>query len=359
MDASKKNQNQEAGEGSVQSQVIGDGTIYTDQSVTNVTNIGMTPDQIATFTATVSTQVMKQALTFCTEVAAETAKVRMSLFEEKWISRLSTIESIEEKLKDPKFQFMIRDANITAAKSDREEDLSVLSELLACHVEKGSDKKVDAGISRAINIVNEIDNDALCALTLLVAILRTVPVSGDVEEGLSVVDELYSKLIYLDLPEGYSWIDHVNVLGCGSVTSQKYKPFTTLFCSNNPGYACVGIQRDSEDHKQAVELLANNGYNDSVLVPNVLLEGYLRLPVNKLSELKEELKPIVSLYSKDSELQRQVETALMDKLDSYKSIRKVKEWFDRLPFYIRINSIGLALAQTNAKRCYANFPDLI
>lgn len=359
MDASKTNQNQKAGEGAVQSQVIGNGTIYTDQSVTNVTNIGMTPDQIATFTATVSTQVMKQALSFCTEIAAETAKARMSSFEEKWMPRLSKMESIEEKLQDPKFQFMIRDANITAAKSDREDDLNVLSELLACHIEKGSDRKVDAGISRAISIVNEIDNDALCALTLVAAILKVMPNSGNIGKGLAVIDELYSKLIYIELPEGDAWIDHVNVLGCASISSLKFLPFQKLFCRSISGYACVGIQKDSESHTKAIEILTKNGYSESVLVPNELLDGYLRLPVSDLYTLKEVLKPIESLYSKDSELQNRIEKALMDKVGSYGSILKAKEWFDRLPVSIGINSIGLALAQTNAKRCYANFPDLI
>ena len=37
----------------------------------------------------------------------------------------------------------------------------------------------------------------------------------------------------------------------------------------------------------------------------------------------------------------------------------VKDWINNIPLYFRVNSVGKALAQTNAKRCYPDFPDLI
>ena len=49
----------------------------------------------------------------------------------------------------------------------------------------------------------------------------------------------------------------------------------------------------------------------------------------------------------------------MSMWDSYEILRVIHEWFDNIPIFFRINSVGKALAQTNAKRCYPSFPDLI
>jgi hypothetical protein len=49
----------------------------------------------------------------------------------------------------------------------------------------------------------------------------------------------------------------------------------------------------------------------------------------------------------------------MNKWDKYETLRIVKEWFNNIPVFFRINSVGKALAQTNAKRSYSGFPDLI
>lgn len=49
----------------------------------------------------------------------------------------------------------------------------------------------------------------------------------------------------------------------------------------------------------------------------------------------------------------------MNKWDTFDALKIVKEWFNNIPVFFRINSVGKALAQTNAKRCYSGFPDLI
>ena len=170
MDISRKNQEQVAGDNSTQNQVVGDNThqVIIDTQNNTVTHNSYTitsipASEIVTLTTTVSTQVTQQALALCTQVAEKTVLARMNAFEQVWPPRISSMENVVSHLTDPKFQFMIRDANITAAKSTRAEDLNMLSELLACHIEKGSDIKIDAGINRAINIVNEVDIDSLCA----------------------------------------------------------------------------------------------------------------------------------------------------------------------------------------------------
>lgn len=130
MDISRKSQEQVAGDNSIQNQVVG------TQNNNYVTINGISVTDVATFTTTVSTQVTQQALSLCTQVAYDIACKKMNEFESVWLPRVEKMENAIDNFAEPKFQFMLRDANITAAKSTRLEDLNILSELLACHIEK-------------------------------------------------------------------------------------------------------------------------------------------------------------------------------------------------------------------------------
>ena len=245
MDLSKKHQEQVAGDNSTQNQVVG------TQNNTYVTINGVSIPDVATFTTTVSTQVTQQALSLCTQVAYDVACKKMSEFEAVWLPRVQHMEKAIDNFAEPKFQFMLRDANITAAKSTRAEDLNMLSELLACHIEKGSDIKIDAGISRAINIVNEVDIDSLCALTIVLAIINTIPASGNISEGLKVLNDLYAKLLICNLPERDAWIDNLNVVGAINIQSGSFNKLDKIITSKLDGYVCAGIKSDTDEHKQA------------------------------------------------------------------------------------------------------------
>lgn len=353
MDLSKKHQEQVAGDNSTQNQVVG------TQNNTYVTVNGVSIPDIATFTTTVSTQVTQQALSLCTQVAYDVACKKMSEFESVWLPRVQHMEKAIDNFADPKFQFMLRDANITAAKSTRTEDLNMLSELLACHIEKGNDIKIDAGINRAIGIVNEVDLDSLCALTIVLAILSVVPTDGNVDVGLSVLNDLYSKLLCCNLPEGDAWIDNLNVVGAINIQSGNFNKLDKIISTRLDGYMCVGIKTETAEYEQAIKILNENKISEGALIHNVFLSDYVRLNISDISSLKPELKPIVDLYSKDNALFKQVQTEFMNKWDSYDILRIVRGWFDKIPMFFRINSVGKALAQTNAKRCYPSFPDLI
>lgn len=353
MDISRKNQEQIAGDNSTQNQVVG------TQNNTYVTVTGTSIPDVTEFTATVSKQVTQQALSLCTQVAYDVALKRMQEFESVWIPRVEHMEKAIDNFADPKFQFMLRDANITAAKSSRKEDLSMLSELLACHIEKGNDIKIDAGINKAINIVNEVDIDSLCALTVVLCVLNIVPDQGNIDDGVKVLNEFYAKLLSQPLPEGDAWIDNLNVVGAINILTGNFPKFDELLSTRLEGYLCVGIKSGTREHERALEILEQNHFSKEFLRPHELLPEYLRLSVVNCSNSQEKLKPIFALYSKDKSLMQTVRSNFMSKWNSYQVLRTVKEWFDEIPFFIKVNSVGKALAQTNAKRCYPEFPDLI
>ncbi|MBO7552988.1 MAG: hypothetical protein J6T82_03025 [Bacteroidaceae bacterium] len=361
MNISKTHQEQRAGDNSSQYQQIGDNsnqTIIGNQTNNVSITTSALPD-VVSFTTMVSTQVTAQALKLCTQVSHEICKDRMEKFESQWVPVITKMENAVNNLIDPKFQFMIRDANISAAKSSRQEDLEMLTQLLVCHIEKGSDMIKDAGINKAIQIVNEIDYDSLCGLTCVATILKTIPTAPCVSEGLKVMDGLFSKLLYTELPKGDNWIDHLDVLKAVGIKSGNFYKLNIILSSNYDGYACAGIKEGSEEHKKALEILEMNHYELNCLLPNECLPGYLRIGCSNKGELKPELKPIIDLYSKDDNLLKLAQSSFMEKWDSYEKLKKIREWFEEIPLFFRITSVGYALAQTNAKRCYPNFPDLI
>ncbi len=357
MDLSRKNQEQVAGDNSTQNQVVGQ-QVNTTYNTSVTLNGPAIPDVVA-FTTTVSTQVTQQALSLCTQVASDIALNRMNDFANTWIPRIENMEKAVDHLKEPKFQFMLRDANITAAKSTRKEDLETLAELLACQIEKGHDIKKSAGINRAIQIVDQVDIDTLCAFAVIVTILHIEPISGDIREGLEVLNDLYSKLIINGLPSTADWVDNAIVVGAISMLSGKFHHIEKLMESRLNGYICAGIKIDSEVYQKAKDILTQNGYSVNCLIENELLPGYCRLKTAETSNLKVELKPIIDLYSKDSNLINQAKQAFMRQWDSYETLKKIRVWFEDLNIFFRINTTGKALAQTYAKRCYQDFPDLI
>lgn len=361
MDISKTNQKQEAGDNSKQNQLIGDNsnqTIIENQYNYNMATGPMVYD-IVSLTTTVSTEVTHKALDLCTQVSNKICHQKMEAFEKKWTPVIMKIDNVADHLIDPKFQFMLRDANISAAKSSREEDLDMLAHLLKCHIEKGKDMKVDAGINKAIQIVDQVDYDSLCALTCMATIWNISSGRGIIKEGLQFLDNLFSKLLYTDLPTGDAWIDHLNVLGAVVIQTGHFNKFEERFASLIDGYVCVGVKKNSEEHKKVIEIMKSKDIDLSDLVENELLSDYLRLAIVQQASFYNELKPIFDLYSKDKELLNISKSKFFEMWNSFPNLKKIKEWYDKIPFFFRITSVGYALAQTNAKRCYPEFPDLI
>ena len=354
MDISKKEQTQTAGDFALQNQFE------------NLNNCNVTindKDLIRAIATEVCSKEMLNVYRTCTQDAIELANKRDNMFAQIFIPRIERIESSIESLKDPSFQFMIQDARETAVKTDREEDWQLLSELLSYHVLKGDDKKIDAGISHAIKIVDEIDNDALCALTTACAFEWYSAITGSIRKGLSVLNDLYEKLLYLELPKGVGWLDHLDMLGAVRISSFNLIKSKEYICSYYEGYACVGLLKGSEEIIKAYKILDDNHISHDVLENNDCIDGYLRLSYSKLSNVRSECKDIVlqilNLYSKDKSLIEKAKNGFIELWDSYDNLRIIREWWDQIPKGFEVSYIGRVLAQTNAKRVYPLSPDII
>ena len=114
-----------------------------------------------------------------------------------------------------------------------------------------------------------------------------------------------------------------------------------------------------------------------LLVPNELLEGYVRLPVSNQNAIKnmniislgitrkindqeiEVLNNIWKLYSSDVNLKNSVAEKFNDLWKSYSTLKQLQLWWDNIPIAFDITKVGKVLAHTNAKRCDPELPDLL
>ncbi|MBR5471589.1 MAG: hypothetical protein IKU81_05705 [Oscillibacter sp.] len=344
------------------------------QAGTIIINQGVTEERVRA----IFSEMIPTALQAYTSDAYVTANQRIERLEDNVWPKLDKVDGLLQAFADPAFQILLRKAQQAAAATEREDDYALLSELLVCHVQKGSDRKNRAGINQAIEIVDQIDNDALCALTVAHAVTNFLPISGDCMEGLQVLDSLFSQLMYQELPVGTAWLDHLDVLGAMRVSMLgSMKSFSEYYAPQLNGYACVGIKMGSDDYTKAVEILGNVQINGNFLVPNECLEGYVRLKIRNEASIddlaanvgpfripladnqKDAIKQVWKLYSKDSNLQQQSIANFMNLWDGYESLREVRLWWERIPNAFQITRVGQILAHTNAKRCSPNIPDLI
>lgn len=320
--------------------------------------------------------------------AYECANKRVAQFEESLMPKIMQIDGALEKFADPSFQFLITEAHKTAAATERVADYDLLSELLVHRIQKGEkNRKVRAGIARAVEIVDQIDDDALCALTVSHTVAKLLPVSGYIKNGLDVLEKIFEKLIYGELPKGQEWLEHLEILDAVRLT-----PFGTLktveqfYSEQLEGYTCVGIAKESNNYSEALSLLEDNQLSSNMfLVEHELLDGYVRLPIcNKeaINSLQLISKPIVNgqqfgeihidlseeqksmlgkiydLYDKNDELKKEVSKRFMDEWNKRNALLMLKDWWDNIPVSFSITAVGTVLAHANAQRCDQSIPPL-
>lgn len=211
-----------------------------------------------------------------TQDAYQCANERVAKFEEALMPKMLKVEGALQKFSDPSFQFLITEAHKTAASTEREADYDLLSELLLHRVKKDKDRKVRVGIKKAIEIVDQVDDDALCALTVAYTIERLFPATGSIIRGLNILENVFSKLCYTNLCQGKEWLDHLEILDAVRLDHiSSLKDLDLFYAEQLDGYVCVGIKKESEDYQKALSLLSSGNLPRELLCDHELLEGYV------------------------------------------------------------------------------------
>lgn len=317
-----------------------------------------------------------------TEEARRISNERVKELENRLIPQIQAISGGLKAFADPSFQLLLIKAQKTAAATERHEDYDLLSELLIHRINKGNDRHIRAGIHRAVEIVEDISDEALLGLTIVHSVQTFFPRTPNINSVLNQLNDLFGKIIDSDLPLGIDWIDHLDILNAirinpvGSFQSIE-KGYTDVL----DGIAVVGIKIDSEPYETAKTILHKNGLPyHSILIENPLKQGYVRLNVSCIKDIedlhfqelrngnlysipitkeqKKAIKSILDLYSKDNELNAEMQKNFMAEWMKHTNLSKLKEWWDQLPRAFSITSVGRVLAHANAQRCDKNLPSL-
>lgn len=334
----------------------------------------------------------KRVREVCSEVAVETIKQytqeasaiaisRIEKFTTDLIPRVERIEKDFDSFSDPAFQVLLRKAQLTAACTERDSDYNILSELLIHRIKNKTNVKKKASIAKAIEIIDQIDDDSLCALTMYHAIRSFIPLTGNIKEGLATLSRFYEKINPNLLPTNEMWMDNLSILGAITIipffATQKYDDLIQKLLD---GYACVGIKKESEEYSTALDILNSHNMPNNVLIDHELLEGYVRLKINQKNEIdrlafiingqeqmqsrpltdeeKKCLYDIWNLYSKDEQLKNTVLKKMMELMNSFEAMNKSIKWWNSVSVNFVITSIGRVIAHTNAKRIDNTLPDL-
>lgn len=291
----------------------------------------------------------------------ELGQNRINAFAEVVIPKIQEIDEKFQSFSDPAFQILLKKAQITAACSDRNADYGILSELLVHRIKNKENIKKKASIAKAVEIIDQIDDDSLCGLTVFLAVQNFIPATGNISEGLKVLNDLYSKLELGDLPTDDLWIDHLSMLNAINVIPfTKLIKFEELLARNLDGFVCVGIEKGSLQYNQAIEILDKCSIDHDILVDHELMNGYVRLALSEKgnSEQRIYFETIYKLYSNDEEKRKEVVNKFENLLHSFPSIKRISDWWNTIEQHIKLTSIGKVIAYTNAKRYDSTLPDL-
>lgn len=317
--------------------------------------------------------------------ATGVAMQRIERFVDLLLPRIQRIEKEFESFSEPAFQVLLRKAQLTAACTERDSDYNILSELLVHRINNKTNIKKKASIAKAVEIIDQVDDDSLCAITVLHAVTNFVPLSGNILEGIDALAALYDKLDYENLPKDKNWVDNLTILGC-MTTTPFFSPnsFEERFCKSLDGYMCVGLKKDSEEYQKALNLLNDHRINNGILVDHELNDGYVRLPISQKAridelqystvsivngvecyvnhdateEQKKCLMDIYNMYSNDTTLQNQVKNKFVDTLMSYNSIKAISAWWNNFNTSFALTSVGRVVAHANAQRIDNTLPNM-
>jgi len=317
--------------------------------------------------------------------ALNIANSRVTEFENRLMPKMEEVDGALEAFADPSFQLLLVEAQKTAASTERPADYDLLSELLIHRFQKGENRITRAGISRAVEIVDKISDDALLGLTVSHAVSTFFPVSGDIIQGLNVLDDLFGKIFYGKLPVGNDWLDHLDILDAARLSSfGNLKKLQQYYPEILAGYVEVGIEKQSENHDKAVEILKNIKLPQSILVDHAFNDNFARINItskNQISSLtlqhqiahngsmildpiplSEEqvsaINSIYELYKQDGNIKQENIKKFMEEWDKRPNLKILREWWDNIGTSFQITSVGKVLAHSNAQRCDKNLPPL-
>lgn len=359
-----------------QSQSAGDNSFQFQSGTTNIM-VGVDEKRVREICQEFKEYVLKEIA----ETAQAIANERVEKLETKLAPRVASLEGGVLALCDPEFFSLLKRIQLSAVETERDSDYEMLSELLCHRIRNKNDLMNKAAINKAVTIVNQIDDNALSALTIFYFAERFIPCSGLIKDGLSTLDSIFSKLLYSNLPSNKEWIDHLELLDAVRQNSfGGLKKLQNYYAVQMEGYWSGGLRTDSTDFPQIQQMIQDNNLPQDFLIPHELDPECVRVPVVCKNEIKNfhftkqtpngivttpftenQIKCVQSIYEisiKENEAKEKRKELFYTTLESYPSIKKVIEWWNQINVNIRLTAAGRVLAHANAQRCSSDIPSL-
>ena len=296
------------------------------------------------------------------------AEDRIRELEDKVLPKMLSYDKDLCIFSDPSFQILLRKAQIAAASSERENDYEILSDLLLHRAEQNNNRERRLGISKAIEVVDQVDEVALISLSVVYAILKYQPVSTRLDEGLKVLNDFYGKIIENKcLPADSSWMEHLDLLLAIRISPEGINSFKKLeeyMPARLKNYFESGLKIDSDEYKLVLEKFNTVGVPLSCFEPHPLKKEYVHLTTpQEVDDIHLTLKmpqgsitiPLSKQQKEAFEYANSINFKLNCKDDEmtdsfwkiwegYPNLKKVRSWWNKLELHFKITPVGEALA---------------
>ena len=244
-------------------------------------------------------------------------------------------------------------------------------------------------VTKAVEVVEQIDPVALRGMTLLWFTGVVRPNSFDPKPGLAVIDSGVSKLADGELPVGKGWLQRLDMMNCiryMQPSFQSVMKWQDMLVRDRPGYVCEGILAADADAIRARlnRVIPNSGslvvehaflpdrFRINAFSSTSLLE-YLDRPLKALNQAKANIPSVVlsqagfqqplETFGEKEALQSILTEARVDALSAeaidrmlkyvesdLPDLQKMRSWWDGLEGFFEITPVGIAIAYSNARR---------
>lgn len=312
----------------------------------------------------IADQRAREVLAEYTAEAKPVAEGRVDSFDLKLVTALAE-DGLLDALGDPAFQVLLRKAQFGAASTERENDHDLLVRLLAERAQR-SGRRVRASIDRAVQIIDQIDDSALQALTIFWAITTLTPQSGLIRAGLDTMESVFLQIGTDDLPSGEWWLDHLETLDAmrsgvrGVSTLKKMREY---FPPKVSGYLTPGFDMNVGSAINIAIKQITGGVGIDIVRHELKDEETYRCAVVSLSmlstavrsagyspEQEEEVVGVVSSQGLVGQVDAGCTDKLVEEIDRRQSFGALHTWWDGIPTALTITDVGRAVALSNAKR---------
>lgn len=352
-----QNQSQRAGAGASQIQVTGD-YHHHDHS-------GITEERALQIAQAEAQRLIEQYAIESQPVSAG----RIAQLDAR-VVRLLAAQELLDALAQPAFQVSLRKAQIGAASTDRTSDYDLLAGLLAERAARGSERPLRAGVNRAIEVVDQLDEDALAGITVFEAVTRIIPSGRVLSASLAKINDTLALVMPPNgaLPVGREWLDHLDILDAVRVDPvQSFRDFDEYIPDQTPGFISEGVAEGSDAHLRALEKLRDVHVDPSVLVAHELKPGFLRIASPGIVYFERGLRKrqqdgtltenqvdacldVARSEMRMTEIDATLRPAFIEEWVKHPTLNDVREWWKQFPVHFYLTVVGKSLARANQQR---------